>query len=48
MALGEGNLDFYLNTMFLDKHRLQRISARKVKKHPELMWQLLRLFLIYF
>lgn len=43
-----GDMDLYLNTMSLNKHRLRSISARKVEKHPELMWKLLRLLLISF
>lgn len=37
--------DMDLTTESLNKHRLQSISARKVQKHLELIWQLLRLSL---
>lgn len=41
-------MDLYLTTESPNKHWLQSISARKVKKHPELMQQLLRLLLTSF
>jgi len=41
-------MGLYLNTMSINKNRLQIIPARKIEKHPELICQILRLLPISF